>query len=295
MIISQLSGGLGNQMFQYAAGRRLAEKLKVELKLDLSFFQQKFDAGTTPRAYALNIFHTTQTAASEKEINKLYLKSKTRFINALINKLRMAGALKGHLYKEKHFHFDPQVLQLKDPTLLFGYFQSEKYFIDIENIVRKEFTLKETLPLKTAEMAKQIRSKESVAIHIRRGDYITNKAANVFHGICGLDYYNKAVGHIQKKTAHPHFYVFSDDPEFVKANFSKLKAVTFMSDHVNKDYHELMLMSCCKHNIIANSSFSWWGAWLNHNPDKLVIAPKKWFQDQTIDTSDLIPKNWLRI
>ena len=295
MIISKLTGGLGNQMFQYAAGRRFAEKHHTEFKLDLSFFNQKFDKNTTPRSYALNIFNTIQTAATPWEINKFYPQSKNRFINRVLQKMSTLRFINTHCYIEKHFHYDPQVLQLPDQTLLNGYFQCEKYFIDIKNILLKEFTLKNPLPKKTKEMINQIKTTESVSIHVRRKDYVTNKTANRFHGMCEPEYYQKAVKIMEQKVKNPHFYIFSDDTTWVKENIRLPETITYMADHINKDYMELLLMAKCMHNIIANSSFSWWGAWLNNNPAKIVISPENWFKDPGINTNDLIPHGWTRI
>jgi len=281
-------------MFQYAAARRLAGKHRTELKLDLSFFDQKHNKNTTPRPYALNIFNTIQTSATQQEIKKLWPQSANTLAGKVIDKLTAHGLIKTRRYLEKTFHFNPEILDLPDQTYLDGYFQSEKYFNDIEKILRKEFTLKDPLPQKAAEIAKQIRATESVSLHVRRGDYITNKAASNFHGICDLDYYRKAINFIQHKIPTPLFYIFSDDPAWVKENLPLPTSATFMADHVDKDYIELILMGYCKHNILANSSFSWWGAWLNENPNKLVVAPINWFKDPGINTNDLIPNNWTR-
>ncbi len=295
MIITRLCGGLGNQMFQYAAARRLAEKHRTELKLDLSFFSMELDKDTTPRAYALDIFKTIQTAATPWERFKLYPHSKNRHKNMVLTRLIRFGLIKDRRYAEKHCNFDPAVLHLTGRTMLDGYFQSEKYFKDIEEIIRREFTLKSPLSAKAAAIQKQIKETESVSLHVRRGDYITNKAAGQFHGMCYADYYQRAIAIIKEKIKHPHFYIFSDDPKWVKENIHIPNPHTYIADHTDKDYEELILMAHCKHNIIANSSFSWWGAWLNNPPHKIVIAPTRWFTDEKIDTSDLIPKSWTRI
>ncbi|MCK4744844.1 alpha-1,2-fucosyltransferase, partial [Candidatus Parcubacteria bacterium] len=195
--------------------------------------------------------------------------------------------------KEQHSHFDSKILKLIGNIYLDGYWQSEKYFKNIENSIRKEFTLKNDLQLKAKKLLRKIKNTESISIHIRRNDYISHKPANQYHGVCHLSYYKKAINVIIKKIDDPHFFVFSDDIDWCKKNL-KIKFPTIFVEG-NKDYEDLILMSKCKHNIIANSTFSWWGAWLNNNPNKIVIAPKKWFRKKSINTKDLIPKTWIKI
>ena len=177
-----------------------------------------------------------------------------------------------------------------------GFWHSEKYFKDIENVIRQEFTIRDEPDALNKEMANKIMACEPVSIHIRRGDYVSDKKTNEFHGTCSLEYYNDAIGIITKEIKAPHFFVFSDDPVWVQDNLKLKFSTTYLVyNGAEKAYEDLRLMSLCKHHIIANSSFSWWGAWLSGNPYKIVIAPKKWFNDETIDTSDLIPDEWFRI
>lgn len=146
------------------------------------------------------------------------------------------------------------------------------------------------------QVAQNILSVNAVSLHVRRGDYVSNLTINQFHGTCSLEYYNQAIAQIAKKVETPHFFVFSDDPEWVKSNLKIDYSITIV-DHNNadKNYEDIRLMSLCKHHIIANSSFSWWGAWLCRNPNKIVIAPLKWFNDKSINTTDLIPDGWIKI
>jgi hypothetical protein len=131
---------------------------------------------------------------------------------------------------------------------------------------------------------------------VRRGDYVTSPKTNSVHGTCSLEYYYDSFNLIEKQHKNSHYFIFSDDIEWCKQNLEFIKNKTFIELSANeRDHEEMYLMSQCKHNIIANSSFSWWGAWLNQNPDKMVIAPKKWFHDQQINTNDLIPDTWIRI
>jgi hypothetical protein len=147
------------------------------------------------------------------------------------------------------------------------------------------------------EMAHRIGGEESaVSIHVRRGDYVSDAGTNRFHGTCSVDYYHDAVDRISGFAPASHFFVFSDGIDWAKENLRLRQPVTYVDfNDGEKNYEDLRLMSLCKHHIIANSSFSWWGAWLNPNPDKIVIAPKKWFNDPSINTDDLIPNSWLRL
>jgi len=146
------------------------------------------------------------------------------------------------------------------------------------------------------QFAQQILAKESISLHIRRGDYVSNVYTNSVHGTCSLDYYQQAVTLLESKLNNPHFFIFSDDLAWAKEHLSFIENVTFVELDVNiPDHDEMFLMSQCLHHIIANSSFSWWGAWLNKNLDKIVIAPKRWFIDETYNTSDLIPDAWIRL
>jgi hypothetical protein len=198
--------------------------------------------------------------------------------------------------EEKHFHFDPGMLNLPDNVYINGYWQSEKYFKDIEEVLRKDFTVISPINQENQRMLNLINSTDSVSLHVRRGDYVTNPTTNSFHGTCSLDYYAKAVRYIIENISNPHFFLISDDPDWVKENISINKPVTVIDiNTTDNGYDDLRLMSKCKHNIIANSSFSWWGAWLNNNPQKIVIAPEKWFLSPELNTKDLIPQGWMKL
>lgn len=290
MIISKLIGGLGNQMFQYAAGRRSAHVNNTQLKLDITGYEKQI--GITPRKYLLHIFTIQENISSINEINRLKNKG---FIRKVIKKIN--PFLQNNLYiKERYFNFDPSMLNICENSYLEGYWVSDKYFKDIENTIRKEFTFKDEPDVTNQKTINQIRNCESVSIHIRRGDYVSDPKTNQFHGVCGLDYYHQAIKYMTSKIKNPYFFVFSDDPKWCKTNLQLKYPVIYVSHNLGKkDYEDMRLMSLCKHNIIANSSFSWWGAWLNKNKNKIVIAPKKWFQDKSINTNDLIPESWTKI
>lgn len=261
MRIIKIKGGLGNQMFQYAYGRNL-ELSGKKIVFDISFFEGNKANKDTARNYKLDKFNI-QTQAE-------FSRKKRLFFDFCRKIKRRIG-----------FEVDE-------------YYQSEKYFINIADEIKKEFTLKNDFSDKAKEYLQKIENSNSVSLHIRRGDYVTNRKANAYHGVCDLRYYFEAIKKIKEKIINPVFLVFSDDIDWVKANL-KGEEFVFVSSPKIKDVEEMILMSKCKQNIIANSSFSWWGAWLNNNSAKIVIAPKKWFNDKKAKQMDIVPSNWLRI
>jgi len=286
MIITKLIGGLGNQMFQYALGRSLAAKNNTTCVMDLSGYKNQ-NPKDTPRDYALGIFNVQENFLDENKAKKYQL-------NKYQKKLKKIFKNHGKHVLEVGLEFKSKILQSKDNTYLAGYWQSEKYFMDISDTIRNDFTLKNPLPTSVQEMDNLISTSNSTSIHIRRGDYISNKNAQQHHGSCTPEYYNKAIDIINDKVSDPHFFVFSDDIEWCKENI-KADKISYVSDGKMTDYEEMYLMSKCKHNIVANSSFSWWGAWLNKNTEKIVIAPKKWLNNPKENTQDICPETWLKI
>ena len=295
MVIVKLMGGLGNQMFQYAAARRLAHFNNTNLKIDLSWFDNICEVDSS-REYALDEFAIQENFTTREEVEALTVR-KQGFVERLATKAmgRKPGAAPSYI-REKYFHFDLDILYLNDGVYLDGYWQSEKYFKDIETIIRQEFTIKSEMNVKSLAIVKQIKSINSVSLHIRRGDYVSNPHTNQVHGSCNVKYYFRCVENLTRSVKHPHFFIFSDEPKWTRANL-KLPYPTTFVDHnpPENGYEDLRLMSLCKHNIIANSSFSWWGAWLKQNPCKIVLAPKKWFNSVDYNTKDLIPDKWLKI
>jgi hypothetical protein len=290
MIIVKLIGGLGNQMFQYAVGRRLALKLNVELKLDITGFDNY-----KLRKYSLSNFKIQENIATLQEINSL---TKPTISQRLCTKILHMRPKDPKTYVcEKQFHFDPNILNLFGDVYMEGYWQSEKYFVDIAEIIRQEFTLKDPQVGKNSELAEHIASSESVSIHIRRGDYVSDSRTNKLHGCCNIEYYICCLEHLTQIIANPHLYIFSDDPSWVSENLKITYPMTIIDQNrIEKDYEDLRLMSQCRHHIIANSTFSWWGAWLNPRIDKIVIAPKQWFSEEEQSlriVNDLIPSSWV--
>lgn len=290
MIIVRLLGGLGNQMFQYALGRSLALKNNTELKLDITAFEvYKLHKYSLGEAFGANI-----KISSKDEINE-FRRYRTRTGKRwFLRNLLLSDTSK--YFREKFSAFDPEVLTLGSDVYLDGYWQSEKYFKKIESVIRTDFSF--TLPQgeRDKEVFNLINESNSVSIHIRRADYVTDANANKTLGTCSAEYYTKAVDILVQKVTDPHFFVFSDDHEWVRKHITiNYPAVYVDHNSADTNFQDMRLMASCKHNIIANSSFSWWGAWLNGNQNKIVIAPKQWFADASKNDSDLIPSTWTRI
>ncbi len=287
MIIVHICGGLGNQMFQYACGYALSQKNNDTLKLDTTYF-----CYSDLRKYELKEFRIDVPFASEEEIIELQYEYETIFATIKRKITRKKRKLSRYYYQEPHFHFDKNIHTLSGNIYLKGYWQCEKYFLVYKHDLLTHFTLKNKLSKKSEEYKKIIRSTQSISIHIRRGDYVTLSSVYKQYN---LKYYKTSITHIESKIRNPHYFIFSDDLEWTKKYLNFIKNSTFIElDTTTPDSEEIYLMSICKHNITANSTFSWWGAWLNQNPNKIVIAPQKWFCDTTINTKDIIPKNWFK-
>jgi hypothetical protein len=289
-------GGIGNQIFQYAAARRLAHINNTQLLLDLSWFEESGPSAN--RKYELAVFNISGAIAASSDVAALKSKKPNPFWNCLsdfLNKFNF-HINQTQIITEKDYSFNSAILSIKGNIYLNGYWQSEKYFIDIEEIIRREISFK-TNPLEYNQSAlDKIKSSESIAVHIRRGDYVTDEVTNAYHGLCNLEYYRLAANHIANQLKKPVFFVFSDDITWARDNLNLDYEINFMDyNHPEQGWEDLRLMSSCKHQIIANSSFSWWGAWLNHNPGKIVIAPQKWFNDISINIEDLLPAGWVRL
>ena len=265
-------------MFQYAAARALAQKKRALLVLDLDWYKQGFGPGSTARTYELSCFHLDRF---------------TRSVNSKF--ASRAASFLAKNYEEPHFHYDPGILHLPRHAVLTGYFQSEKYFKDIRDILLREFVWKKEPQGKNLSLLKEIQQTPgSISLHIRRCDYMTNENVAKVHGITEMSYYEAGVKAMAQKINNPKFYIFSDEPEWCRQNL-KLNHPTEYISNPGRGSEDMRLMKECRHHIIANSSFSWWGAWMNENPDKLVIAPKKWFSCQEKNTKDLIPASWHKL
>lgn len=290
MIITRLFGGIGNQMFQYSVGRALSTRLNTDLKLDISSFN-KYPL----REYNLYPFNIKENFATSDDLKRVTKRSGILGIICDINifSLFVQDIL---YYHEKSFNYDSKILTLSNEVYLDGYWQSEKYFIDIMEQIKADFQFKNPPDTLNKRFEGIIMAHNSVCIHIRRGDFLTNQVTNRMHGVCSIDYYHKGIENIANKIDDPHFFLFSDDPIWVKENIILQYPTEYISHNSGKkSFEDLRLMSLCQHHIIANSTFSWWGAWLNSNPKKIIIAPKKWFNESSLDTKDLIPSSWIRL
>ena len=286
MIVVKLIGGLGNQMFQYAIGRSLSLIHDVPLKLDISAFEDYDD-----RTYSLKYFKINGEIATALESARF---TETGVLKRSFDKLK--PYYKRSIIVERCFDFDANILEAPEDVYLDGYWQSEKYFNAISKLIRKEFKVKKEASGRNKDLIAEMLDVESVSLHVRRGDYVSNNEIHEIHGTCPLEYYNESMNFIKSWTHNPKFFVFSDDISWVRQNIKIDSACSFL-DHngKDKDYEDLRLMSSCKHNIIANSSFSWWGAWLNNNAQKIVCAPEKWANHHALNTEHRLPVDWIRV
>lgn len=291
MVSLILSGGLGNQMFQYAAAKALAKRLNTSLVMDMYALERRTKA--TKRDYELDIFNIDGTVKSSLK-SKLFYKARP-----LILKHRASFLKLGCLADEWSIVYDPNFEKIKGNVSMLGYFQNERYFKSIEDELRTDFSFKQALDEKNSIVANEIASTQSVAIHIRRGDYMSDKDAASNFVTCSKEYYQKAISEIAKTVANPVFYIFSEDFEWVDQNitFDSNEGYFINWNKGEDSYRDMQLMSLCKHNIIANSSFSWWGAWLNSNANKIVIAPSLWFKDGDKNSylDRFYPEGWIKI
>lgn len=299
MIITRLIGGLGNQLFQYAVGRAVATRTNSPLLLDASGF-----ANYELRRYELDGFNVCAQLASDAQLARVGVTAgdapslldriKCRLFPRSASKL----SLQEPILRESSFTYDARIEQAQAPIYLDGYWQSERYFSAIRTQLLQELTLKSDWGPGNEAMFGRIQAEgaRAVSLHVRRGDYVTNAHTASYHGVCSLDYYRAAVAYIAERVAVPHFFIFSDDHDWVRENLQTGFPTTFVAvNSADNGIYDIMLMKSCRHHIIANSSFSWWGAWLNPLTEKLVIAPQQWFKEADKDTCDLIPSGWVRL
>lgn len=288
MIKVKAIGGLGNQLFQYATARAIAEKRGDGVVVDMSDF-----SSYKTHPFCLNKFRCKATYESKpKLINKLLSNEKIR------NSLQKLGFIKKY-YFETQLPFNEDVLLNNSINYLTGYFQSEKYFLSIRECLLEELTLIEDLNIAEIAVSKAIKNaKNSISIHIRRGDYVSNEGANKTHGVCDSDYFKKALNYFSERKLldeHTELFIFSDDIEWCRNNLSFDYKMNFVDGSSERPEVDMVLMSQCKHQVISNSTFSWWGAWLNKNDEKVVVAPKEWFKSTDLDSTDIVPNQWIKL
>ena len=329
MIIVRINGGLGNQMFQYAAARRLAHKHNARLKLDISELVDSIGY----HIYGLRHFNIQADIASAADIIRFFpaegvkrLSTRlvgNRFTRLLFRKvlkdnsdslkrryyhynpdsINKTKLVKNRVLSQRFFHFDMEVLDAPDNVYMTGSFISERYFEGIKDIIKEEFSFRIEQSEKDIAVAKMIHDTESVSIHIRRGEVVQEAQNQTTYNFIGAEYFSACIDYINTHIRNPHFFVFSDDIEWVKGNFKisfPINYVDHNDDGVDyrvdsgSDFQDMRLMSQCKHNIITNSTFSWWGAWLNQNPNKIICAPKEFVRISNFDNKDILPNEWVK-
>lgn len=288
MIIIRLSGGLGNQMFQYAFGRSISERLNTDLFFDLSDNSLNIHNG-----YMLStVFDIDPKIATVSEIHKCIGILRYSFLQKILKKVNLKLMFKFGFIIEDSFEYDRKYLHVTGNSYFSGYWQSEKYFLPIKEKIKNEFTFPKFRSTYNINLAKMIKNQNSISIHIRRGDYIKVRSINLIHGTCSMKFYYDAISYVSKRVSNPIFFVFSDDIEWVKSNLNINYETIYVDLNIDKNcYLDMQLMTMCKHNIISNSTFSWWAAWLNKNDNKTVVAPKKWFNNHSVIS--VFPEDWI--
>lgn len=293
-IIVRLNGGLCNQIFQYAFARALAHRKKTDFYLDITPFGNYY----IHDPYGLSPFNIKENIAKESAMGGfVWFRKHAKIFDFIYHRLRLKKILHPWYFVEKTMLHDPDVLS-STATYYEGFWQTEKYFKDIANDLRKELTLKEGLSPESQKVSLHISSVNSVSLHVRR---YAHENIKPWHGFCTAEYYLEAINQIASRTPSPHFFIFSDNIPWLKENLlaTLMKTghpFTIVENNSTKNYEDLILMSKCNHHIIANSSFSWWGAWLNPKTDKIVLAPKTWFAHAPKNnTMDILPEEWIKI
>jgi Glycosyl transferase family 11 len=288
MVITRLTGGLGNQMFQYATGRALADRLGAELLLDTRALEHALALKAyTRRGYALAPFRLRATVASPADLTDW-----PSWAVELGMRLRLVRPLFRRWHFEPAITYDPSVRALNQPVCLVGYWQSERYFSESADAIRADFTLRHPLADANGKLLELARSSGSVGLHVRRGDFVRLNHAAKMHGLCSIDYYRRAIALVQSRVPHCHFLIFSDDPQWARAELPLDSPAVFVTGNAETPEQDLALMSACKHHIIANSSFSWWAAWLGYNLDQVAVAPVPWYASPKLDARDLAVSHW---
>jgi hypothetical protein len=292
MVITRLKGGMGNQMFQYALGLHMAEKLQTELYLDLSSLLDRSKGDFVYRNYDLTIFKLegqfVHSLGLLTFLSKFKSSSITKFFRKKVEKNKF-------LLKEKAFKFEPRFLETKGDKdiLIEGWFQSGRYFSDIEDKIRAEFSFVHPIISSSVDLHISISNSNAICLNVRRTDFLKVDNLNTTN----REYFFKAADLMANQIENPKFFIFSDDTAWCRQEL-KLPYDHEVVGHEHKGVkfgNYMQLMIACKHFIIPNSSYAWWAVWLNKYKDKKVIAPKNWFTDTTIDTSDLIPDSWMRL
>lgn len=294
MVIVRLNGGLGNQLFQYAAGFALARKNGSELKIDLTAFDNQRGNRDTIRAPDILQFTLSSPVASLQEVEARK--------NPLGVISRGARFLRQRILKRYYSDWHPEILLLKGDVYLDGYFQCEDYFSDCLTPLLREFILCPGPAAEVKTLGQNIDLlRNTVSLHVRRGDYVSDPRISALHNICTVDYYQRALAEINGRLGECNLVVFSDDVDWVRENLALQENALYVSGAQTSAgktlsaAQELVLMSRCRHHIISNSTFSWWGAYLNRQTDKIVVAPGLWNRSKIDSHKNILPQSWVRL
>lgn len=292
MIVANVIGGLGNQMFQYAMARALSLRLGLKLKLDL----YDFLVYGLHHGYQLDsVFACQPEVARAEDIRALLGWRAQPLIKRLLLRSELRVLRSRRMVVEPHIHFWPGIASVSESAYLYGYWQSERYFADASTVIRTDFTFRNPLTGNNAALAAQIGKEKVVSLHIRRGDYVSDPKTRAVLELCPIDYYRAAAHYIAARIESPKFFVFSDDIAWARENLGLGFPCHYIDHNRGIDsYMDMHLMSLCRHHILANSSFSWWGAWLNPRPEKIVVAPARWFANK-LSSKDLVPASWVQL
>lgn len=279
-------------MFQYAAGRALSLSRLVGFRLDISDLA---NYGLHQGFELKRVFECPVQIASRDEVQNILGWQLSATMRRVMVRPALSIFRRRGLIFEPHYHHWRGVLDVPEDSYLVGYWQSERYFRNAAQTIRDDFTFRIPMSSRNAGLAERIQRVNAVSLHVRRGDYVKNPKTTATHGLCTLDYYRSAIRFVAEKADQPTFFIFSDDIPWVRANLVIDYPCVYVDHNQGAEsFNDMRLMSLCRHHIIANSSFSWWGAWLNPDPCKLVIAPQKWFTNSN-DVSDLFPEGWVTL
>lgn len=285
MIIAELRGGLGNQLFQWAAGLAAADRLGCELKIDDSYFQR--DSTDTKRKFDLQWLQNPPHIATKSDLLFATNTIKNHF-------LKLLPTYKRYVYKEANFEYDENFLKIKEPIFIKGYRQSYLYFHHLESRLQNQVEFQPSVVPNLEKIAKKIaETPNAVAVHVRRGDYASAELL-AYHGLLPDSYYKQAFTAMKSKVQQPHYFLFSDDnTELATWLGLAERQYTLVSGlYTNNHFEDFSAMKLCKHAIIGNSTFSWWGAYLIKNSQKIVIAPQQWFGSTGPSSRTMHPPTW---
>ena len=288
-VVTRIHGGLGNQLFQYATGHALAFRLGVPHKVDAHLFNLSSD-----RVLGLREFNLPLDEATPDEPRQLTPQWGPWWKNkAILWSHKLTPFYHRRWVLEETLDFDPRLFHVRPPCYLDGWWQSEKYFAACAGQIRQIFQLAPAPSPRVAALGAELSRASAIAVHVRRGDYVRNRDAALFHGCCSIEYYAAAGRWMRQRLPRAPFYVFSDDPAWARANLTLDEPVSWIEASPPHSAHEdFFLLGCCTYFIIANSSFSWWPAWLQTTPTKLVIAPRRWFLGHDVNVADRFPPEW---